>query len=216
MMLLNIKRRRVLLVCVLLLAICLVFAGRTSHRAAIQREAVSKVRKTGGSVVYTYDISVPQWCVDLVGIDFFATVTSVSYFEWGVPMPENKRNFLALADLNHLRELDVFESTFPSDILADMTSITRLSVVRHTLTDVDATNIAQLKQLQVLVLCENNLSDAGAFSLAGLPNLTELDVSGNFVTDEAVDRLRTLLPNCEVQNRWRRGDGLSFPASRAK
>ena len=59
------------------------------RRATIQRDAVRAISAAGGSVRYDFEQTAtifapskppaPKWLVDFMGVDFFASVTSVSF-----------------------------------------------------------------------------------------------------------------------------------------
>src|ERR1700722_15259159 len=59
------------------------------HRATVQRDAVRAIEAAGGTVRYDFQqtpsfltpskLPGPKWLLDLIGIDFFANVTSVSF-----------------------------------------------------------------------------------------------------------------------------------------
>ena len=59
-------------------------------------------------------------------------------------------------------------------------------------------HLKELTKLKRLILDHSNVSDTGLIHLKGLTNLTELRLSGPQVTAEGVERLRAVLPNCEI------------------
>ncbi len=197
---------RELLVCIALLAGCLALSKRLVDRVTHQSEAVAKVRRTMGMVRYDFHVAVPQWCVDWFGPDLFATPISVAYFEGGAypeHAPENHRNYAALQDLPELEEIDVFDSAFPIDVLDGISGLTHLKIEQNGLRDDDMDRIAQLRRLRVLQLPFNDITDVGAKKLTHLKNLTELDLSGNLVSDLAIADLRAALPECRIKS-WQR------------
>ena len=80
---------RALIVLVLLIGVGLGWLVRSAH---VQRDAVTAIRNAGGVVLYDWEWTngksipggkpwAPKWLVDLIGVDYFAHVTSV----WVVP-----------------------------------------------------------------------------------------------------------------------------------
>ena len=168
-----------------------------------QSAALTRVSQTYGIPHYRPLVPVPSWCIDCFGPDLFARVTSVSYFEWGAyPAhdPVNYRNYTALRDLPFLEEIDVFDSAFPVEVLEGMPTLQRLSIVQNGLRDDDMEIIAHLHGLRTLTLTTNDITDAGARTLSSLQKLTELDLSGNFVSAETISELQRSLPNCQIRN----------------
>ena len=200
---------RAVLVILTLLIGCLVIGKRTIYRARHQSRAVTQVERTMGSVQYEYHFAAPQWCVDLFGPDLFASVVAVSYFESGAypsNAPEVHRNYSAFRQLPHLEEITVFDSYFPLDVLGSVSKLTRLVIEQNGLRDEDIEPIAELRNLRVLKLPFNDITDAGSRALANLTNLTQLDLSGNYVSEEGVADLRRALPHCQIIS-WHRRDG---------
>jgi len=200
---------RVRLLVLALALVCLVLGSEMADRATRQSTAVSRVSRSGGVAKYVFLVPVPKWCINWFGRDLFARVTSVTYFEHGAypaHKPENHRNYEALRDLPHIEEIDVFDSAFPVDVLENMTTLQRLSIVQNGLRDDDIHVIGTLYSLRTLSLKVNDITDSGVERLSRLRNLTELELSGNFVSDEASSELRNALPNCQIKNRWCRVD----------
>jgi hypothetical protein len=89
---------RALIVLVLLIGAGLGWLVRSAH---VQRDAVAAIRRAGGSVSYDWEWNngksvpggkpwAPKWLVDLIGVDYFAHVTSV----WGSPNSRVTRGHL--------------------------------------------------------------------------------------------------------------------------
>ena len=69
------------------------------------------------------------------------------------------------------------------------------------LTDANLACLLPFDELQVIVLGNNSVTDAGLISLASLPNVVYVELFGNTnVTDDGIARFEKALPNCVV---WR-------------
>lgn len=192
-----------------LLTCCLAVSTRIADRATQQSIAVAKIRSTSGQVRYDYHVTAPQWCVDWFGPDLFASVKGVLYFEGGAypaDAQRNHRNYAAIRDLRDLEEIDVFDSHFPIDVLDGVSKLKHLTVQQNGLRDDAIDMIAGLSHLRVLKLPLNDITDAGARKLANHTNLSELDRSGNFVSEQAIADLRLALPDCRITNSWQRDE----------
>ncbi len=177
------------------------------ERARLQSAAVSEIAGTSGCPVYDYALPVPQWCVDVFGPHLFGTVTSLSWFEWGVFPPdsvENHRNYAAVGKLPALTTITIFDSAFPIDVLPRCRALKRLEIIRNGLRDADMTIICRLSGLQSLSLAENDITAVGVEQLSRLQNLRELDLSGNLISPEALTLLQKRLPQCQITCTWSR------------
>ena len=97
---------RALIVLVLLIGAGLGWLVRSAH---VQRDAVAAIRRAGGSVSYDWEWSngksipggkpwAPRWLTDLIGVDYFAHVTSV----WLQPAATDG----AIVEVGHLTQLE--------------------------------------------------------------------------------------------------------------
>lgn len=66
--------------------------------------------------------------------------------------------------------------------------------------------ISRLHGMRMLSLRINGITDSGAQKLSCLHNLTELDLTGNFVSVEMTSELQLSLPHCRIRNDWSRTD----------
>ena len=82
--------------------------GWLVRSAQVQGDAVAAIRRAGGSVSYDWERNngksvpggkpwAPKWLVDLIGVDYFALVTSV----WLKPAPTDG----AFIEVGHLTQL---------------------------------------------------------------------------------------------------------------
>ncbi len=68
------------------------------------------------------------------------------------------------------------------------------------ITEAGLGNLASLPKLELLNVAGMPLTDAGMEHLKGLKNLKAVDVNGTKVTEAGAQSLRSVLPNCNVQN----------------
>ncbi|QEH38975.1 hypothetical protein OJF2_75870 [Aquisphaera giovannonii] len=195
--------------------------------ATIQREAVEAITAAGGSVRYDFQDdarprlrnpsgtpSVPRWLVDLLGIDFFADVTTVSIqgpqgdailghigrlhrLRWltARSTPLTDAGLAHLAGLSELRGLSCSGSPALTDAgLARLSGLRRLEAL-----DVEGisgikgpglSHLAGLDRLRYLVFYTE--TDAGLPSLSQLAGLRKLYIGMPDVSDEALDQLSRL------------------------
>ena len=134
------------------------------HRAAVQRDAVRAIQAAGGTVSYDYQQARPfdlysappgpKWLVDRIGLDFFATVTSVT-----IKTPQTD------AILAHVGQLPRLQY---------------LSARGVSVTDASLAHLAGLSELRGLGLSATpGLTDAGLAHLAGLARLENLVIEGD-------------------------------------
>ena len=191
----------------IVLTIFCVWFGLYLYRVEQQREAVKWVLGHGGTVYYDYELddkyfdgdshpTAPKWLLNMLGVDFFSTVTQVSDFNTeliDVTMLADltKLEFLLLDNtqvcdltplvgLTNLRFLDLSD-TQVSDItpLAGLTNLDSLFLFQTQVSDVAP--LAGLVKLEYLNLSNSQVSDLT--SLAGLTNLDVLHFSDTQVSD---------------------------------
>ena len=146
-------RLRTLLILTTIIAVAL---GWWSHKARQQREAVAALEKVGARI--TYDTSLPgtgemiappqwpQWLLNNVGVDYFASVEELS-------LSNTQATDTALEHLKHL------------------TALQRLWLYNTQVTDSGLEHIKGLTALQELNLTYTQVTDAGIARLQkALPN----------------------------------------------
>ncbi len=100
-----------------------------------------------------------------------------------------------LAKMEKLKEIYAYENDI-SD-LSPMENLTNLQFANLYGNQIsDLRPLAGLHRLQILLLHMNQISDITP--LLGLANLRELDVTGNPVSSEDIERLRKALPQCRI------------------
>jgi hypothetical protein len=165
---------RALIVLVLLIGAGLGWLVRSAH---VQRDAVAAIRRAGGSVSYDWEWNngksvpggkpwAPKWLVDLIGVDYFAHVTSV----WLQPAAIDG----AIVEVGHLTQLE------------------RLQLVGGSVSDAGLAHLKGLTNLTILFLLDTQVSDAGLMHLKGLTRLSSLDLKDTHVTDAGLAHLKGL------------------------
>ena len=203
-----------------LLLLVLVFGcwlGWYIPRVQSQRDAVSAIRRAGGSVSYDWqwgdynpDIvdpngkpRAPKWLARLVDVDYVANVVHVSL----VPQRLNAPNRASDETLTHLEHLTHLEFICLNDTAV---------------TDAGLAHLKGLTRLNTLELWHTQISDAGLAQLTGLVNLRLMLLAGTRVTDDGVLKLEAALPRVHIlreedmalnQNLRRATDDLDFARS---
>ena len=131
--------------------------GWLVRQAHVQRDAVAAIRNAGGVVSYDWEWNngksvpggkpwAPKWLVGLIGVDYFAHVTSV----WLEPAPTDG----AIVEVGRLTQLE------------------RLQLVGSFHSDGGLAHLKGLRNLSVLNVVNTNVSDAGRDRLKrASPNL---------------------------------------------
>jgi hypothetical protein len=136
------------------------------------------ITKAGGSVSHDYQWNneksvpggkprAPKWLVGLIGVDYFAHVTSA----WLVTAPTDG----AIVEVGHLTQLE------------------RLQLVGGFVSDGGLAHLNRLTRLSGLSLSNNQVSDAGLVHLNGLTNLKAVQLSGVQVTDAGLAHFKGLM-----------------------
>lgn len=191
--------------------------GIWTRQARIERDARRAVAEAGGWVVcdYQYDeegafhsaaeITAPRMLVRCLGEASFSHAESVHFR--GRDQRLSDEQLAVVSRLPHLRRL---------------TAIADREAGVPRITDRGLAALANCRTLEILILENTAASDDGVAALSRLPNLKALRVAGGGITDAAlahfaemtqlqrlgtsgtsitldgVERLRELLPNCEV------------------
>ncbi len=198
----------------LLITVICVWIAALSHRARTQRAAIELVEKANGKISFSYEarswplpytefpsdntfdptreLPGPKWLQQTIGEDYFRSVVYVG-------LADRKSGSDAL--MNALRELP---------------NLHWLDLARNDVTDDMLSQIAEMKQLRVLVLDRNpELTDEGLAKLMTLTELERLDLSlmkgiqGTFLREAS--RLRKLR-ELDVQDTSFQGENLAFLA----
>ena len=179
-----------------------------------QKAVVGKLRNVSvdGVIYYDYQIDepslrlnsnatiqAPEFLRNLLGDDFFGSV-------WGVQLGYDAINNHIIDDLTTLNKLRYLRID-PADRLNDagLASIGRLTQIRYLIlldsdiTDASLSHLKSLTDLEYLCLHSNELTDAGLRHLEQFKKLKHLGIYGARISDAAVERLKKLLPQCEVK-----------------
>jgi Leucine-rich repeat (LRR) protein len=186
---------RTTLVVVTLLCIMLAFKVRKVER---QKEAVAWVEEMGGQVEYDSafdfaghraELPGPKWLRDMIGVDYFDTVSYASFSDAQVD------DLSVIANLTTLRELWL-EAPQLCD-LSPLAGLTELEVL-----SIRGTKVSNLSSLANLTkLAYLDLSDSQARDLSPLTNLAKLehlDLSNAQASDEEISKLMKALPDCRI------------------
>ncbi len=194
--------------------------GFVVHSARVQRQAVVAIEHAGGSVYYDWTWNddrfispgkpwAPQRLIDLIGIDYFGHVTSVS-----LRNPDET----TLAHIGRLTRLQQFRFNHSPDNKASLKhlkglrELTELYSGDAMFTDSDLNNLKGMTKLTKLTILEGRaITDAGLANLEGLTKLTELRLPRTQVTDTGlahlkdtrvtkagIDQLKRFLPGVEI------------------
>lgn len=190
---------RALMVLVLIVGVPL---GWFVHQAAVQRDAVRAIEAAGGTALYNFQDTQPspspsrppgpKWLVDLVGVDFLANVTSVSFpmTRKGAIAPTPAQADALLAAVGRLHRLE------------------KLNAPSLRATDVGMAHLAGLTRLRSLAIVGTpRLTDAGLAHLAGLEQLESLWILGTMSIEgpglahlSGLKRLQTLMIDVRTHN----------------
>jgi hypothetical protein len=197
------------------------------HRATVQRDAVKAIVAAGGNVKYDFQQNAgslnpsgtapgPKWLVDLLGVDFFADVTSVT-----IATPQTDAILAHVGQLRRLERLDARSMRVTDAGLAHLGGLSGLRSLSclgtPELTDAGLAHLAGLERLEALVIdgptriegpglahlaglnrlrflviFVHTKNDAGLPSLSRLTGLRKLFISMTKVTDAALAQLARL------------------------
>ena len=177
--------------------------GWLVRSARIQREAVAAIKSAGGLVFYdgkwidgVHDSAAttwaPRWLVDLVGFDYFGRVTMVAIDSFSTAA---KTKTSPVGDLASLQQSRTRESSFPGAVLAHLTGLPRLSVLKlsgHQVTDDELIHLEGLTNVSHLDLVSTRITGAGLVHLKALNRLSKLCIHDSPLTDDGLANLRKL------------------------
>jgi hypothetical protein len=212
---------RSLLVLVVVVAVPCSRLAIAMEQAEGQRRAIEEIGKLGGGVWCDYEIDAldnpmqgaeppaPKWLRNLLGDEFFANATTVSFLRMGdfsgLVIFGGDRitdgGLVHLKALNQLKTLQLYSSKVTDAglvILKDLPQLVSLDMKGDKITDPGLVYIAGLARLRSLELRGINLTDAGLTNLKGLSALSLLDLRGTHVTDAGLDRLKGLTDLAEL------------------
>ena len=152
------------------------------HRATIQRDAVKAIVAATGTVGYDFqqfhyvrDLPGPKWLVDLVGIDFFADVVSVT-----IRTPQTDAILLQVGRLHRLKWLDAPSVQVTDAGLARLAGLPEIRSLSCSgapeLTDAGLAHLAGLGRLEALSIYGTRIEGSGLAHLTGLKQLKYLAI----------------------------------------
>ncbi len=133
------------------------------------------------------------WLRKLLGDDFFANVTVVSFYRTKATDVSLER--IDLKRLPRLGCLDLSDTRVTDEAMAFLNGarqIECLNVSGTRVTDVGVAHLKGLTQLRCLVLRDTNVTDAGLAHLKGLTRLRVLWLAGTKITDAGLAHLKGL------------------------
>jgi internalin A len=196
-----------------------------AREARVQRVAVEAIKQSGGDVKYdrgwTHGQSswngaswYPAWLVDLLGVDYFGSVTVVviggrgSDQDMAFVRHLNELEGLMVAGpyvtdtginqligLNRLEWLTLADTSLSDASLShlrELPGLQRLGLCHIKVTDNGMPYLAAIHGLKVLHLDNTDVSDAGLAHLNALPNLRHLFLEGQKFTDLGLKHLAEL------------------------
>ena len=216
--------RATFLLFTVLIVICGAIASR-SFQARSQRRAVSSIVQSGGHVSYTLSkdsigqgwfrsssgLPLPNWLIDVFGMDFFANV-------WGIYFGDNvsKKDDLSGVDFLDVDDVRFYQSRLSDAALTRIGSLDHLKTLglrRVDLKDEDLSFLSELKKLEALFIDGNpKITDEAFAYLADLESLEHLWLDSTSVSlAEAIDgrafrRLKslnlggTLVTDAQIKN----------------
>ena len=176
-----------------------IWMGWIVRSARIQREAVSAIKRNGGSVLYSSGwtgdptlgidgLRVPNWLVHAIGADYFDHACSV-----GFAKELSDKEFAPVGNLSTLESMVLFHTNLTDAGLAHLEGLTNLSELRiyggAQVTDASCVHLKGLTKLSNLALSESQVSDAGMAQLKGLTKLLRLDLRHTHVSDAGLAHL---------------------------
>lgn len=106
-----------------------------------------------------------------------------------------------LRSMDQLRSLRIEDSELPENIFQQLRplKLERLDLVNCNITDPMLTGLADFRQLRILVLVDNQLSDRAFATFDRLENLEALDLRGNAMSTTAIEAFQRQHPSCQLK-----------------
>ncbi len=198
------RRRRLRLSLRGLMVLVLIFGGGLGWivlRTKVQRDAVLAITRTGGSVVYDWDIwpnrwfsptrapKALKWLVDWLGPDYLGNVVRV----WLGPSAGDAE-MAHVVRLPRLISFSDLGATITDAHAVDLGNLLELQSVdfsgRSRVTGATFARLAGLPKLHTLHAGGLEVGDADLLAFAGWPRLNNLDLSSTRITDAGLAHLR--------------------------
>jgi hypothetical protein len=172
-----------------------------------QREAVERVRQSGGHATFEYEQDStsrhltapmpPEFLRWLTGNAVMSDVIKVSWHSPHAGAVETQ----VLSNLTKLKDLRLNLGQLTDDGIRPvgmLTELRRLDIWCGQITDQAMPHLSALRQLRTLDLYSTQVTDAGLEHLRELQSLEVLKLRGTNVTPQGVAKLKAALPNCKV------------------
>jgi Leucine-rich repeat (LRR) protein len=187
--------------------------GRIADRVHRQRAAVEAIRRVGGVAFYDWQFDAegkmlrdpqppgPAWLREFLGDDFLANVEVVGLLNVGLgeseppPVDFGDEDVHHLANLPHLRHLQLSGSRVTDDGLTSLGGLTRLEHLDFggaPITGRGFAHLRRLKQLRKLWLCGSPIRDEHLTHLAASPELETLNLRETQVSDAGMVHIAKL------------------------
>ena len=193
---------RTLMICVTLFAVACSWFAVKMQQAKKQREAVEKLLKSGGTVLYDYECDKsghinskfgnppgPEWLRKILGNDLFTNVTGADLRNAGI----SDATLLYLTRLPHLTSLCL--RYYPGTDLKRFTGFPHLKtlwIMGSRISDEGLDNMRMFSQLESLCLADAQITNSGLNNLQEMPQLQELYLQNNAITDDGLKYLQGL------------------------
>jgi Leucine Rich repeat len=192
-----------LLTLLVLVSIYALWLGFVSHKAGLQRDAVSALRNRGFGVAYDYQMPSlwnpqiqatpfgPKWLHDVIGDDYFQSVAFVTSGN-----PVTKEDMTHIAAFPELERLILWDCpTITGEDLQGFphfSKLVTLALSNSSLTDNDLAQLPKLDTIMSLKIEGAQITDEGLKHLSRFTSLTGLELQGNNVTGAGLVDLRKL------------------------
>lgn len=186
-----------------------IWVGTVKNQADKQTEVVAMVGQINGYCRYDFQFddhgkfdpngesSVPQYLLDLLGVDFFHDVVEVNFYQ------AKSTNYLFAMDSGSFRMVDrewrIFDPArqeIAARIIDEIQTLESLRIIGlRAMDDMDSVfeELSKLNQLErITVLKGGDLSDQGMASLGNLRNLKYFSIEDTKIGDPSLEILGTL------------------------
>ncbi len=204
-----------MLVLALVLSLPLGWLGTRLQKARRQQEAIKKIEALGAVCYYDWESlhddweriprlslgpapkpSEPKWITDVLGGDFFWTITDIDWSPVASNPSDAEKNLLLLKEFPELEWLWLDGGEITGEWIAYLGTVSTLRyliVPKADIGDADLVHLSRLTNLEELVLtgCSRVTND-GLVHLSSLKKMTLLSLSGTGVEDAGMEHIQEL------------------------
>jgi len=184
--------------------------GMRAERARRVRELVSAIRADGGNPLYDYEhcrelqtigeprpLPGPDWLRNLIGVEYFAYVEGVAYWE------ATDDTIRVFRPSDSIKTINIISGDVTDEglrLLSRLQSLEDLCVqFSGEISDDGLRHIGKLKRIDSLAFnFSPNITDAGLPHLYRLKKLQYLNLIGTQCTEQGVAEIQKALPLCQV------------------